>query len=114
MLNKMPNINDMAVLDLTADTSMSAKFSKFHAANPEVWNLFKRFTSEIMDAGNTHYSADAVLHRVRWETALSTGETFKINNNYSAFYARLYHREFPKHAGFFMTRISVADLQLAA
>jgi hypothetical protein len=91
--------------------SPAARFAEIDAANPEVWRLFERFTFELIRRGFGHYSADAVLHRVRWETAsaLEDGCTFKINNNWSAFYARKFHDRHPKHDGFFRLRASMAD-----
>lgn len=91
--------------------SLAAKFAAFDLAHPEVWDLFCYFTWDRIRAGFEHYSADAVLHRVRWETSAgSTIGDYKINNNYSAFYARKFHDYFPSHADFFRCRASVADL----
>lgn len=86
------------------------KFVTFHAAHPEVWDLFERFTFEAIRIGYKHHSSDAVLHRVRWETGVvQGGKPFKINNNWTPYYARLFHRSYPLHAGFFRNRKSKAD-----
>jgi hypothetical protein len=78
--------------------------------NPEIWNLFVRFTFDAINAGHRNYSADAVLHRVRWETSVaSKGAEFKCNNNWTAFYARKFHKLYPQHKGFFRLRVSKAD-----
>lgn len=82
-------------------------FIAYHAAHPEVWDLFARLTRDRIGRGYKHYSADAILHRIRWELSQPTyeaGEEFKINNNFAAFYARWFMREFPQHDGFFRTR----------
>ena len=91
--------------------SPAARFAMIDAANPQVWRLFERFTFELIRRGFRHYSADAVLHRVRWETATAIADqsTFKINNNWSAFYARKFRDLHPKHAEFFRLRASMAD-----
>lgn len=79
----------------------------FHKANPRVYDLFKRFTFQVIRAGHQHYSADAVCHRIRWHTSVETqGDDFKINNNYAAYYARLFMVEHPQHDGFFRTRVT--------
>jgi hypothetical protein len=95
--------------DLFDDASLAAKFAEYDARNPAIWELFQHFTFAIMNAGQTHYSADAILHRVRWETTVTSTETFKINNNYSAFYARKFMMSYPQYDGFFRTRTSQAD-----
>jgi hypothetical protein len=72
--------------------------------------MFVRFTFEAIEADKKHYSADAVLHRVRWETSVRerSGE-LKCNNNHTAYLAREFHRRFPEHRGFFRLRRSKAD-----
>lgn len=91
--------------------SPAARFAEIDAANPDVWRMFVAFTHELMRRGFQHYSADAVLHRIRWQTdtPLDDGSSFKINNNWSAFYARKFHAAYPKHDGFFRLRTSMAD-----
>ena len=59
--------------------------------------LFGRYRGSI--------SADALLHRIRWEVAVNTtGDDFKINNDFAALYARKFREQYPEHAGFFETR----------
>lgn len=93
--------------------TVAERFAAFDEQHPEVWDYFCRFTFELVRAGHLHNSADAVLHRVRWETAVgggfAGGEAFKINNNYSAYYARKFHETYPEYQGFFRTRKSRAD-----
>ena len=91
-----------------------ARFNEIDAASPEVWRYFTQFTQELISRGFRHHSADAVLHRVRWQTAQpqndpSNLQSYKICNDWSAFYARKFHKLFPQHAGFFRTRPSIAD-----
>jgi hypothetical protein len=81
--------------------------TQFHHAHPEVWTYFERFTLELIRAGRTRYGAKGVMERVRWETALG-GEGFKINNNFTAFYARRFERLHPEHEGFFAKREQVS------
>jgi len=91
------------------------KFAEFDAAHPEVWALFERFTLQLIARGFQHHSADAVLHRVRWETSANAdGKPFKLNNNYTPYFARKFHRAHPHLAGFFRNRKSKADGEMAA
>ncbi len=85
------------------------RFSIFHTNNPRVYELFREFTLEVIDRGYESYSADAIMHRVRWEANIVTDDPrFKINNNYVAFYARLFMAEFPHHKDFFETRTQIS------
>jgi hypothetical protein len=79
--------------------------------HPPAWKLFQRFTLELIERGFARHSSDAVLHRVRWETAITTddGSCFKVNNNVTPLYARRFHQTHPQHDGFFRTRVSRFD-----
>ena len=86
-------------------------FAEYDAANPEIWRLFVDFTFDRVQSGFKHYGARDILHRIRWDTETSeSGPTgLKINNIWSPYYARKFHRMFPQHAGFFRVRASKAD-----
>lgn len=85
-------------------------FEEFHWGNPSVYKLFKKFAFEVIRKGHQQYSADAIMHRVRWETNVVTSDDeFKVNNNHVAFYARMFMRDFPEYKGFFRLRKSEAD-----
>jgi len=77
---------------------------KFVEANPEVWRLFCKYTFALLGAGRDHYGAKSVFERIRWHTAIRGGDDFKLNNNYTAVFARWFHLAYPKHDGFFRTR----------
>jgi hypothetical protein len=82
-----------------------AKFWIFHRENPKVYELFCKFSQLLVDRGFQHHSADAVLHRIRWATNVETNDPdFKINNNYSAYFSRLWMRDHPQHDCLFRTR----------
>ena len=89
---------------------------QFHKENPKVWEYFVRFTSEVIGRGFNNYSAKGVFERIRWETDQADDEgrsTFKINNNFSALYARWFMDIYPEHLGFFRLRSQPSELQLA-
>lgn len=90
--------------DMFTDSAFE-RFLKFHKANPRVYQLFEMFTLQVIQSGRKQYGAKAIFERVRWEsTIISRGDDFKLNNNYTAYYARLYMEAHPEHAGFFETR----------
>jgi hypothetical protein len=85
---------------------LQAAFSAYHKAHPEIYEEFKRRVSQLWNSGKRHYSADGILHVIRFHTAL-TGkprDSYKINNNFSSFYVRLWQKEHPERADFFETR----------
>lgn len=82
------------------------RFVQFWRDNPDVWRLFVRFTNELITAGFEHYAVGAVFERIRWHVNIETKshDGLKLNNDFRAYYARLYHVAFPKHDGFFRNR----------
>ena len=80
-------------------------------ANPDAFALFERFALE-MAALKRRFGMKALTERVRWEVARSwekDADGFKLNNIYTAPYARLLMANEPELAGFFVTRNHGAD-----
>ena len=72
--------------------------------NPGIYALFVKFTMLTIKAGKKHFGAKAIMERVRWETMEQGKGMFKINNNYTAYYARLFEEKNPEHKGYFLKR----------
>ena len=91
------------------------KFAEFDAANPEIWRKFEFFTFELINAGRRQHSARDVIHRIRWDTALRAddGSGFGVNDHWSPYYARKFHRLHPQYGRFFETRRAKADQDAA-
>jgi len=86
-------------------TAWEAKFNNFHEKNPHVYEMLKRFTFEVIETGREHYGMTSIFNRIRWYTTVeTTGDPFKINNNFYPYYARLFMRDHPEHDGFFRIR----------
>jgi len=103
----------MSTQILLFDDGLHAKWKEFHHDNPRVYELFKKFTFQAIQAGHKSFSSDAICHRIRWETSVvtleegvnpDTGEKLKINNNHVAYYGRKFMRDYPEYDGFFRTR----------
>ena len=68
----------------------------WHKANPHVWELFERFALEAVKSGRKHFSHWLIMNRIRWETSISTtGDDFKIRNDFIAYYARFFMVKHP-------------------
>ena len=74
------------------------RFANFHANNLHIYDLFKLYALEALRYGKTRLSIALITERIRWEEAVVSGREFKLNNNHSAFYARLFHAHHP-HLG---------------
>ena len=89
-------------------------FEVFHAKNPEVWRLFRKFSLEAHAAGRCHYSSNAIFERIRWHIEIETSGEVKLNNNFRAHYARMFHLHRPDLNGFFRNRKLTSESDSAA
>lgn len=90
---------------VAAITPTRQRWLDWHAANPHVYELFKQFAFEAIGKGHKRLSAWLIVNRVRWETSVETsGDDFKLSNDFIAYYARLFMDDFPEHLGFFRTK----------
>lgn len=88
------------------DQDLKQKWWTWHKANPEVFEAFEIIAFDLIKQGHKHYSSDAILHIVRFNLNKAKGpeDQYKINNNYSAYYARLFMHYHPRYNDFFETR----------
>jgi hypothetical protein len=78
---------------------------EWHKANPHVWQLFQKFSFEAVHRRRARISHWLIINRIRWETNIvTTGEDFKISNDYIAFYARYWKATYPEHKDLFTTK----------
>ena len=78
------------------------KWWAWHKENPEVYELFKKFTMQVIATDRKKYSHWAIMNQIRWHTEIQTsGSKFKISNNYIAYYARLFAHDHPQYKSFF-------------
>lgn len=80
-------------------------FEQYHNDNPRTWKLFLFYAFRTKAKGFKHYSAKAIFELVRWHEGIPYGANgFKLNNIYTADYARKLMNEYPEFQGFFRTR----------
>ena len=104
----------MTEIETRAD-EMREQVTAFHKDHPDVWEFFVQFTMEKIEQGYSNYSVKAIFERIRWEKDVGGDgvTTFKLNNNYPAFYSRRFMRMYTDHSGFFRTRQQVSEDQSA-
>lgn len=73
----------------------------------EVATLFEKLALGVSKAGHARYSADAILHRIRWHFQIEKGDReFKCNDHWTAPLSRWFLARHPNLAAtkFFETR----------
>lgn len=88
------------------DRSPADAFAEFDREHPEVYLWFRKYALELLYAGATRAGAKAIVERIRWEVAIQyPGRDLKINNNYTAYYARKLAAEDVRFRDFFQFRL---------
>lgn len=81
-------------------------FKEYDKMNPIIWDEFKKTALEAIKKGFKHYSSKSIFEVIRWhKTGDLKSDGFKINNNYTADYARKFAETYPEHKNFFRTRV---------
>jgi len=85
------------------------KFKELHENKPEIYEEFCKVSKAIIGRGHKQYSAYGVMHIVRFSAwkegvTMKPGMDYKVSNNMTPFYARLFLRDFPEHEKFFSTK----------
>lgn len=100
---------------LVFDGTTTQRFEAFHRANPFVYRTLVQLAREWVNRTGQRKLAIKTLYEVaRWNLILETSDAeFKLNNSYTAFFARLIMAQEPDLAGMFDLRVSEADLWIA-
>lgn len=83
---------------------------EFYFDNPVVWEVFENLSKTLLKKKKTKYGVAAVWERMRWEIDIVLQRedlAHKLNNNYKAFYSRLFN--FIYETEFFTKRDSIMD-----
>lgn len=96
---------DVADVEHHIGDSLRQRFDTFHAANPWVADHLERLAAEAVRDGATRLGIGALYEVLRWQHRRATrGDTFRLNNNHRAFYARLLIDRHPEWERLFETR----------
>lgn len=102
----MPSAYD----DAPDGRSMQVRFAEFHANNPQVYAELVKLARRARGRGVQRIGIKMLWERLRWELQVETYnpgvETYRLNNNWHSFYARLLMDENPELRDLFETRES--------
>ena len=89
----------------SASSRLEQKFLDFHEANPHIYDIIVQISRGLKAKGFKRAGMKMIFERLRWLWAIQTqGDDYKLNNNYTAFYARKVMSEVPELQGFFKVR----------
>ena len=89
-----------------AQSQLEEKFLEFHSRHPEVYDALSLLAHQWRrQKPHARLGIKMLMERVRWELALGArDESPRLNNNHSAFYARLLMAQEPALEGMFMLK----------
>lgn len=98
-------MNDPTLFD-DNDETIQARFEQFLAENPHVYRLFRQYAEQLLARGWDRYSADAILHRIRWHLNVEVAgdPAPKLNDHFTSRLARKLAGEDERFRSFFEFR----------
>ena len=91
-------------------SNLYKRFIEFHKENPVIYTMFCKFTFIAIQSGFKKFGSQMIIEKIRWETGVvARKSSFKISNDFAAFYSRLFMIQYPKYAEYFRIRGSYAD-----
>lgn len=95
--------NQLVLFEGISTRKGGSKFIEHHQKNPHIYEAFKKYALQVAQV-RSHYSARTIIHVLRFHSTVSEeGTEFKVSNNWSPFYGRMFMNEFPQYKGFFKT-----------
>jgi hypothetical protein len=84
---------------------MKTSFKNYHESNPEIYREFKRLAYQLINRGYVRLGAKQIFEVIRWHTMVEGNDRYKVNNNFTSDYARLFELEHPIYVGYFSKRL---------
>lgn len=98
-------IEGMVYPEYADHLSIQQKFELFHAANPWVYTAFEKLTADWVERGKRRIGIGMLTEVIRWHYGRqTTGDGFKVNNNFRSRYVRLLLNKHPEWSTVFETR----------
>lgn len=89
---------------------MVDRFREFNKENPHVLERLTDMALKLKRKGHKRVGIAMFFEVLRWEhMRKTTGDPFKLNNNFKAFYSRIIEKRTPELEGFFTKRQARAD-----
>lgn len=99
------DLKDCPLFDLPpGHVDKESEFETYDKTHPEVWENFKGICFQLWDHGVRHYGAKAVFEVIRYHRLVESVDGYKVNNNWTASYARKLSLLYPQFRDFFELR----------
>ena len=89
--------------------TLADRFEAFNRLNPQVFAAIERQALRLAAQGERRIGVKAITEDLRRGRIATTGDDWRINNSWPAFYARLLVQKHPQLEGIIEMRRAVAD-----
>lgn len=89
--------------------TLAERFEAFHKLNPQVFAAIERQALRLAAQGERRIGVKAIAEDLRRGRLATTGDDWRINNSWPAFYARLLVQKHPRLVDVIEMRRAVAD-----
>jgi len=84
--------------------TLDTKGREYDEKHPEIWTEFVRIAKVLKSKGHKRYSARGIFEVIRFEAPLTLFDEYKVNNNFTKYYALKLMKEYKEFEGFFEIR----------
>lgn len=90
--------------------TITARFEKFHNKNPHIYKHLLDMTNQLKEKGHDRIGISMLYEVLRWKSMIrTTGEDYKLSNDFRAHYARKIMNEHPELDGIFQLREQTSE-----
>lgn len=93
-----------ALINDGLEVSRVDEFLDFHKKNRNLWKEFEQTCLDLIRKGEKRWSVMGIFAVVRWKGLFKQSAMFKVNNNLSPVYSRVFRLKYPQYKEFFKTR----------
>ena len=99
-----------ALVDVGRRGTIQERFTRFHAANPQVYRAIVILSRQSIAVGATRLSMNQIFETLRasYQIARTSDEPYKLDNSFRAPFARLLVETLPEMRPYFELRIRKA------
>lgn len=98
-------LDSFVIPEAAPELTIQERFEAFDAANPWVASALIALAESAKAHGETRVGIKALIERLRWShSRATTGDSWRLNNDYSSRYSRLIAERRPDLAPLFATR----------
>lgn len=84
-------------------------FAIYNQENPQIYQEFKKITFQFIQRGYKRIGSKMICEIIRYQTMIQGDGIYKVNNVYTADYAREFEKDYPEYKGIFSKRLCRID-----